>query len=268
VKRIRRRVIPFRSAWHALACGIFLLFTLGLHAQQAPETAIEQPQVAGQQSPLVAETAAGSDAGATQAGAREIDAPPQSRPQTAPQSLNDPQPVNTPVQLTLHTRFKMYVHGTVSPVSLIGPAVGAGFGQWNNNPEQWGQGMAGYGRRFGSGVARNTIANTIAFGVAAIDHEDPRFMPSHESSILKRATHTVAGTFVTHTDRGNRIPAYSRFIGAYSASFIANTWYPESKATVGGGFQRGTTALLSTVAWRLLLEFGPDVWGRLHHRKD
>jgi hypothetical protein len=180
-----------------------------------------------------------------------------------PQYFN---PQNPPSRLTLHDRFGLYVHSFTTVESAIGPAFGAAYGQWQNEPHEWGQEASGYGRRIGSGYGRLFISQTIRFGVAAADNEDPRFEPSNESGFWRRAKHAIAGNFVTHSMRGERMPAYSRFAGPYGAAFTSNAWYPRSQGDNVHAFERGSTAFASGVGWSLMREFWPDVHRKLHLR--
>ena len=116
-----------------------------------------------------------------------------------------------------------------------------------DTPPEWGQGADAYGIRFASGFGRSVISRTIAFGVAAVDREDPRFVPSNESGIWRRTRHAIVGTFVSRTPTGGSMPAFSRFVGVYSAGFIANAWEPRSQNDTGHALERGSTALLSSV---------------------
>lgn len=87
------------------------------------------------------------------------------------------------IQLSFKERFKLYRRTILRPYSVLGPAYGAGVGQWENEPPEWGQGAAGYARRFGSGMGRHVISETIRFGVSAIDGEDPRYYASTDTGV-------------------------------------------------------------------------------------
>jgi hypothetical protein len=172
--------------------------------------------------------------------------------------------VSTPEGLTFGERLRIYERSFINPESLIGPAMGAGIGQWRNTPSEWGQGAEGFGRRFASGYGRSVIGRTIGFGVATVDHEDPRFVPSNESGIWRRTKHAVAWTFISRNDRGGVMPAFSRLAGVYGAGFIANAWEPPSQDTNRAALVRGSTALLSSVGWHVFEEFWPDIRNKLH----
>jgi len=133
-----------------------------------------------------------------------------------------------------------------------------------DTPPEWGQGADAYGIRFASGFGRSVISRTIAFGVAAVDREDPRFVPSNESGIWRRTRHAIVGTFVSRAPTGGSMPAFSRFAGVYSAGFIANAWEPRSQNDTGHALARGSTALLSSVGWHVFEEFWPDIRGAFH----
>jgi hypothetical protein len=166
--------------------------------------------------------------------------------------------------LTFGERAHLYVHNFFSPESIIGPAFGAAVGQWENEPPGWHQGGEGYGRRFASGVARHEIGETIRFGFAAVDGEDPRYFLSEDRGAWARIRHAVASTFVSQTSSGHAIPAFSRFAGIYGAAFISNTWYPENRAGAGDAARRGSTALASSIGFNLVREFLPLFGGNAH----
>jgi len=159
--------------------------------------------------------------------------------------------------LTLGERFTIYGHAIIRPYTVVGPAMGAGIGQWENEPPGWGQGAEGYARRFASGMGRHLIAETIRFGFAAADGEDPRYHRSDETGVWNRARHAIVETFTSQTSSGARIPAFSRFAGIYGAAFISNTWYPENRATTGYALRRGSTALGASLGFHLFEEFVP-----------
>lgn len=143
--------------------------------------------------------------------------------------------------LTFGDRLDLYTHSILNPGTVIGPAFGAA--------------ITGYGRML--------ISRTIRFGVAAVDHEDPRFIRSNEAGFWRRARFVTNHFFVARTDSGSQIPAFSRFAGTYGTAFISNAWYPESRANSYHAMQRGTTALSAGFGWNMLREFWPDIKQRL-----
>jgi hypothetical protein len=218
------------------------IFCIPLHAQQSESTSSEVPsgtQIADNTGNTVADASPASDAPTTQ-------------------------PL-LPVTLTFNDRLKLYEHSFVTPESLIGPLFGSGISQAEGVPWEWGGGMAGYGRRFGSSYGRSVIGRTIAFGVASVDHEDTRYHRSNETGVWRRTRHAVIATFVSPTTGGGNIPAFSRFAGAYGAGFVANAWEPPSERGTSDALKRGSTSLLSSVVWHVFEEFWPDIHNGLDH---
>jgi hypothetical protein len=155
----------------------------------------------------------------------------------------------------------------VDPDSILSAAVGASLAQASNEPPEWGQGASGYGTRLASGYGRVAVNRTIRFAVATIDHEDLRFTPSNEAGFWRRFQQASLDYVMSRTDAGSRVPAFSRFAGAYGAAFIANAWYPERRADAGHAMVRGSTALAAGYAWQVFREFWPDIKNAIHHPK-
>ena len=170
-------------------------------------------------------------------------------------------------RITLGERFTLYRRSMINLDAAVSPAIGAAFSQGNNEPPEWGQGAGGFGRRLASGYGRLVINRSLRFGVAALDHEDPRFTPSNQRGFWRRFRQSSFDYVMPHTDVGTRIPAFSRFAGAYGAAFLANTWYPESRANTGHALMRGSTTLAASYAWHVFREFWPDIKKSLHHRE-
>ena len=162
-------------------------------------------------------------------------------------------------QLTFGDRFHIYGKVLVSPPTVLGPALGAAVSQWRDEPPEWRQGAQGYGRRFASGYGRNLITDTISFGMAAADGEDPRYFPSKDTGIWPRTRHAIVSTFVSSRENGDRGPAWANLAGIYGAALLSNVWYPSSRVTVPYTLERGSTALASNVAFHVLREFWPDI---------
>jgi hypothetical protein len=220
----------------AIICELVLALTLPLCAQQQTDSKVDMSKT----------TRRIEDAAQFQAPAIQI-----------PDSVE---------RLTLGDRFHIYVHSVASLESVFEPAFAAGISQWGNEPPEWGQGVAGYGRRFASGYGRSFISHTIRFGFAALDGEDPRFLPSDEGGVWHRMRHAVVGTFVSRTESGSQMPAFSRFAGIYGAAFISNSWYPESRANTTHALERGSTTLASSIGWNIIREFWPDMRRAFQHK--
>ena len=67
---------------------------------------------------------------------------------------------------TQEIKLRNYVFDAFGPYPFAGAAVVAGIGQMDNTPAAWGQGAAGYGRRFGSDFGIAAISTTTRYALS------------------------------------------------------------------------------------------------------
>lgn len=156
---------------------------------------------------------------------------------------------------TKRERFKRYVSSTVGPFSLLRTGVAAGIGQWRDEPEEWGQGASGYGKRYASGFGQNTIQQTVIYGLDQALGLDTGFQKSKRKGFFPRLKHTLAESFTSHTKTGKRVISVPRLAGAYAGGIIAaETWYP-SRYNYKDGLRQGSYSLASSFGINLIREF-------------
>src|SRR5688572_29795023 len=114
------------------------------------------------------------------------------QPTPTPAASPTPTPSLTPtsnspyVFPTKGERSKRYVNSTVGPFRLVRTGVAAGIDQWSDNPEEWEQGMKGYGKRYASGLGRNGIQQTITYGLDTALNLDTGFERSKHDKFFPR----------------------------------------------------------------------------------
>ena len=265
MKRLSHMLTNFASRF-ALLCGFGLASLFPLYAQQSTERAIDSAAANTPPDQTTARTAdqtvdqtADQTAGQIVDQTADSDVPEAPTPQFSANPQSSSNSVGTPTPLTFGERLRIYEHSFVEPEGVIGPALGAAVGQADNTPREWGQGASGYATRLASAYGRSVIARTVALGVATADREDSRFQPSNETGVWRRTKHAVVGTLVSRTPSGGQMPAISRFVGVYSAAFIANAWEPPSQDSSAKAWERGSTALASSIGWHVFEEFWPDI---------
>lgn len=160
-------------------------------------------------------------------------------------------------------KFKLHVDRIVTPTAWLGAGLAAASGQLGNDPIEWGQGMAGYARRYGSSVGDTAARNMLAFGLDSALRQDPRFFRSKQTGFWPRAKDAMLQTLITRTDSGGRTFATWRFGSAYGAHLVSYSWRPDSVRTVGRVFTGGSTTLASDTVSNLFREFWPDIKKRL-----
>lgn len=160
-------------------------------------------------------------------------------------------------------RVRVYKHNTFGKGAWVGHGVKAGISQAKGSPREWGGGLSGFGKRFGSSVGTGVLNSSIAMGVGAIRHEDFRYHRSHKKGTFPRIGYAVKHTFITpKTNRpGKKTIASGRLSGAFGSGLISQVWAPAG--TVGAGLSTGGIALGAAVATNVTREFLPE---RKHKR--
>ncbi|MBL8232055.1 MAG: hypothetical protein JNL98_26400 [Bryobacterales bacterium] len=180
---------------------------------------------------------------------------------SAPLSAGDPsnigaKPAYRP--LTTAERWQLYQKSAFGAGSALRAAGTAAYDQYVDIPEEWGQGAAGYFRRFGSRAGRFTVQDSIEHSLAFGLKQDVRYERCTCSGFLQRTGHAVKLNFVTRNERGNYVPAVARAAGYFGGELSALAWTPPSytyrDALLAGG---GRYAL--GIGWNLLKEFWPEI---------
>ena len=156
---------------------------------------------------------------------------------------------------TADERFKRFVKDTVGPMRLLRTGAAAGIQQWRDSPEEWGQGMEGYGKRFASGMGRNAIQQTVTYGLDSALQLDTGFQRSKREGFFPRLKDALLQNVTSRNKSGNRVISAPRFAGIYTGSIIASeTWYPE-RYSYKDGLRQGTRTLLTGFGLNVVREF-------------
>jgi len=158
--------------------------------------------------------------------------------------------------LTVGLKFRLAVRSMLDPVVFLTTAVGAGIEQANNSYTAYGQGAAGYAKRYGAGYA-DEVSNRLFSGAiySSLFHQDPRFFYQGSGSTGSRALYAVTRAFVTRGDNGKEQPNYSRILGAFTAAALNNAYHQGNDRSASLTFRHGSTALGAFSADSLFREF-------------
>jgi hypothetical protein len=152
-------------------------------------------------------------------------------------------------------RFRRYVKNMVGPFALIKTAASAAINQWHDNPEEWGQGAQGYGKRFASTLGGNAIRQTVTYGLSEALHLDTGFERSKRKGFWPRLSDALVQNVTSRTRSGKRVISAPIFAGAYAGAIIPTvTWYPE-RYSYKDGLREGTYSLASGFAINVVREF-------------
>ena len=159
--------------------------------------------------------------------------------------------------LTPHQKFELSWRSVLDPANIGINAIIAGVQQSQNSISGYGQGLAGYGKRFGndSGVQLiGTALGGLVFPV--IFHQDPRFFYKGTGTVKKRAMYAVAQAVMQRGDNGKWQPAYSGILGDFASGGISNLWLPKANRDgVATTFGEGFLAIGEDAIGNLVQEF-------------
>jgi hypothetical protein len=163
--------------------------------------------------------------------------------------------------MPLTTKQKFYIGLKDSTDYPVIPLAGAfaGLAQLTDQHAFFGQGMAGYGRRFGTAFGDQVIGNMMTESIMpTLFHQDPRYFRRGYGSKWSRAGYAATRIFVAPDDKGRQRFNFSEVIGNSVAAGIGNAYYPGER-TGFDNVQRLYTALATDSFSQVLKEFWPDI---------
>ena len=132
-----------------------------------------------------------------------------------------------PAPFSAGQKFRLALRTSVDPISIAIPGVIASVEQWQDGFSGYGQGAAGYAKRFGASSADSAISIMITDAILpSILRQDPRYFYKGTGSIRSRALYAVATAVICKGDNGRWQPNYSNVLGNLAAASISNLYYP------------------------------------------
>ncbi len=171
--------------------------------------------------------------------------------------------------LTASGKFKLFERSSFDPFNFAAAGLQAGLSQATNEFPGYGQGAAGYGKRYGASFADQVSSNFFAnFFYPALLKEDPRYFRLGRGPIKHRFLYALEQEFVVRRDSGGKSFAFENVLGAFSSGTLSNAYYPSTDRGVGLTISRSIISMLYGSAGGLASEFWPDVQRKLHRHKE
>lgn len=153
------------------------------------------------------------------------------------------------------------------PLYFISGAWAAMYQMQNRNPS-FGQGAAGYAKRYGAAWGDQTIANVLSEGVfPAAFHQDPRYfrLGSGGGGTWRRTRYSLTRVLITRNDSGRWGFNYSEWVGVGVA--VSNLYYPADTRDANHNFQKLGMQVSGDALYNFLREFWPDWEGKFSRKK-
>jgi Carboxypeptidase regulatory-like domain len=158
--------------------------------------------------------------------------------------------------LTWKQKFSLATRGTFDPVAMIGVGFAAAIEQANNSFSGYGQGAAGYSKRYAAKFVDGRSSDFLTHAVfPALFHQDPRYYYQGSGTVKSRLAHAVSSAFVTRSDSGRTVPNYSYLLGNMCAGALSNLYYPPGNRGAHLVFTNTAIGLAGRLGTNLLREF-------------
>ena len=109
----------------------------------------------------------------------------------------------------------------------VSAGITAGIEQATNSYRGFGQGAAGYGKRYGANYGDSFIGIFLGGAVLpTVFHQDPRYFYKGTGGFQARLWYVVSRAVVQKGDNGRWQPAYSNVLGDLGSALLSNTYYP------------------------------------------
>ncbi len=131
--------------------------------------------------------------------------------------------------LTAKQKFQLGWKAAIDPGTFLGSAITAGIEQGHNTYPEFGRGVEGYSKRFGTSYADN-VTGIFLGRVAAqsVLRQDPRYFYKGNGGFRARAFYAIGTAFICKGDNGRWQPDFSDVIGDLASGEISGFYYPDT----------------------------------------
>jgi hypothetical protein len=158
--------------------------------------------------------------------------------------------------LTPKQKYRLALRATVDPFTFVGAAGAAGLEQAEGTYSGYGNGAAGYGKRFAAAYGDTLFGNMIGGAVLpSLFHQDPRYFYKGTGSTTSRALYALSTVFRARGDDGHWETNYSNLLGSLAAGAISNAYYPAGERGLQTTFDNTFIALGASALGAEVQEF-------------
>lgn len=189
---------------------------------------------------------------------------------TLPNNLTVENAAHVP-PLTVGGKFNLTAKDSFDPVEI--PYIGAlaGISQAQNSEPAYGQGGAGYGRRYATAFADNTTGNFMTEAVfPSILRQDPRYFQVGKGGFWRRTGYAFSRLFVTRADSGQSQFNYSEIAGNAIGAGIISAYHPAQDRSFSNTMSIWGTQITWDGVSNEMKEFWPDIhhWFRRNKKEQ
>ena len=162
--------------------------------------------------------------------------------------------------LVVKDKFQLFLRNTVDPASFLSAGFNAGLDQAQHSDPSFGQGAAGYSKRFGANLAG--LASGSFFGdfvYPTIFAEDPRYYRLAHGGSRRRLLHALGHAFMANREDGTHMVNASQWFSLTTVAVLSNTYHPDNRRGVTPAAQRVAYGAVQNIGFDVLREFWPEI---------
>jgi hypothetical protein len=182
------------------------------------------------------------------------------------QSVHDPhyRPGFILCSLGIKDKFYLFLRDSIDPETFLSSGFDAGISQAQNDDAQFGQGGAGYAKRFAASYTDEAQFRFFKeFAYPTVFSEDPRYYRMGQGPVGKRLLHAVAHSVLAYNDHGQRMFNFSEWLGEVSGKSLSNLYHPGAQRGFGPAAEGIAYDVAMDVGFDELREFWPEVARKL-----
>lgn len=161
-------------------------------------------------------------------------------------------------------KFVLFLEDTFDPVTFLYVGFNAGIGQTQNTDRSFGQGAAGYSKRFGANFVDQASSEFFKeFAYPTLFTEDPRYYSMLHGRPRSLFVHAIEHVFVAHRENGAPVFNFTEWLGTTSSVVLSNAYYPDNKRGAAPAAQRVGFDVAQDIGFDVLREFWPEIARKL-----
>lgn len=129
--------------------------------------------------------------------------------------------------LTPKQKFQLAWKSSIDPMTLLSAGISAAMEQANNDHKSWGQGTAGFTKRYAANYGDDFIGTMIGSAILpSLLKQDPRYFYMGTGSKRSRVFYAIESSVMSRSDKGKWQPNYSGIAASFAGAGISNFYYP------------------------------------------
>lgn len=164
--------------------------------------------------------------------------------------------IANPAPLTSNQKLSLVAHDEFDWTQFAIVSMIAGMEQANNAHAGYGQGAAGYGKRWGAAFADNISSDLLGrYVFASLFHQDPRYFYQGTGTKKSRFLHALSYAFVARSDSGKTMPNYAYLFGDLCSGALSNAYYPRADRGASLVFTNAAIGIAGLAGFGIIQEF-------------